>query len=1001
MKLTTLFSRPYNLLFGYDIFISYTRLGSKDYAARLYEQLTSLDYSCFIDRKEVPGGRSLNSSLNSALKVSKTLILIGTETAFQREYVQLEFQEFAKTGRPIIPIDVGSALTAGDVLQAKPWTVIRERDIVRIDETKEALARGLPSPEVYEGIQNLFQFTRRNVVRRRWTTAAVVVIVATALMAIWQAKSARAQTRLAEEQTNVANTQTQLAKTRQVEIERQTRALEKEQKNLKAKNEELKQKTTELESKTEEALRNAEKARTQEALARSNAEKALRRQKSAESLYLAEQGRREYETNPLLGLAVSLEALENVPSDDSSTRTTIERNIKDRVQYGRIAKLDKGDFGQPYFLKGAKFFVLDRPRMNGELRSAHTGLPIETLAGEVMSVSGALEKFPPGEFVSTSSKDNSKLADSPYFIIHYNDKPDELRRRADASLVTRGVSSVEYDSQIPFFLVQYKDQPSELRRVDNDTISVSLSHKEPKANLVRFVPDAPYFLVRYGFYDTELRRVDSGAVVPKFSTSQDPGAVVDKLSEATDFLVSDLSFSHDLSLYSLSNSLLEEIIPRSMLIRTKTNQPVDLGKRMISGVFFSPFSTHFVVAYRYSKGELRRTDREDEVITLSGKVSDVVFNPADKHFVVLYSDAPGEMRNAIDKQCILLPSDIKSVAIDKNLLGFRAVYKGDGVGLIQDAGGQLEELPVSTLGSVAPKPTYTIARNSISGAKELWRSDKGTVVQLAGRYSSANEFEYLESIPYIKVGVQNATESHVIGLLHTTSGNIIQLDEISCVGRIMTSPRRTLFYTDCPSHLVYRVDSGRAIASFSLGVFFSPDDKYLVASLNHEFVWTDTGKKKELVGTVIDATFNDTASLVRIKYADQRTELLRTSDGQVMATAKDIMFMTDQRYLLVTDENSRSELWSAQDTPHRLAVLETGIAGTQVDASEGRVFVWYDDRRAYLLDLKWLKDIRGHEENLTGKDLIKLSCEPFTVGVIGELDLKRFVQRPPLQICRE
>src|SRR5687768_9711253 len=74
MKLKTLFSLPYSLLFGYDIFISYTRDGSKDYARKLYDQLTSLDYSCFIDNKDVPGGRSLNTSLNAALKGSKTLI---------------------------------------------------------------------------------------------------------------------------------------------------------------------------------------------------------------------------------------------------------------------------------------------------------------------------------------------------------------------------------------------------------------------------------------------------------------------------------------------------------------------------------------------------------------------------------------------------------------------------------------------------------------------------------------------------------------------------------------------------------------------------------------------------------------------------------------------------------------------------------------------------------------------------------------------------------------
>jgi hypothetical protein len=174
------------LLFGYDIFISYAHRGSKKYAEKLDEQLTSLDYSCFIDKKELPSGSSLNKSLESALRASKTLILIGTESALNRDYVQLEFQEFAKTGRPIIPVNVGGALARR--LESQPWKVIKERDLVWIDETAEALEHELPSPEVYEGVQNLFKFTRRNVVRRRWVSGAVVFILGTAVIALWLAQ---------------------------------------------------------------------------------------------------------------------------------------------------------------------------------------------------------------------------------------------------------------------------------------------------------------------------------------------------------------------------------------------------------------------------------------------------------------------------------------------------------------------------------------------------------------------------------------------------------------------------------------------------------------------------------------------------------------------------------------------------------------------------------------------------------------------------------------------
>src|SRR5918998_1572202 len=94
-----LFRRLFKFLFRYDIFISYARRDGKGYALKLKEQLTSLDFSCFLDYEELPPGNSLNSTLRRALKRSAAVVVLGTEGALASRYVELEVSEFARTGR--------------------------------------------------------------------------------------------------------------------------------------------------------------------------------------------------------------------------------------------------------------------------------------------------------------------------------------------------------------------------------------------------------------------------------------------------------------------------------------------------------------------------------------------------------------------------------------------------------------------------------------------------------------------------------------------------------------------------------------------------------------------------------------------------------------------------------------------------------------------------------------------------------------------------------------
>lgn len=200
-----LFKTFFRLLFRYDIFISYARRDGKDYALRLRDQLKQLDFSCFLDLDELPPGNSLNHTLRRALRRSATLVIVGTEGALRSRFVELEVGEFAPTGRAVIPIDIEGSLADA------PWEVVRARDLVRIDEVRAALEKGVPSANVADQIDKLFKYTRRNSRVRAQVLATMglfVLVVAGSLLLIRQQVSA-ATTAAAEAERQKADAQTQ------------------------------------------------------------------------------------------------------------------------------------------------------------------------------------------------------------------------------------------------------------------------------------------------------------------------------------------------------------------------------------------------------------------------------------------------------------------------------------------------------------------------------------------------------------------------------------------------------------------------------------------------------------------------------------------------------------------------------------------------------------------------------------------------------------------------
>ncbi len=314
-------------LLGHDIFISYSR-ADRVYAKKLKEQLSSMDYSCFIDYEKVFPGDRLSGALRRAIRWSSVFVLVGTENSRNSKYVAQEVDEFLKIGRAMVPIFLGGALAKSE------WAVIHDNELVWVDEPNA----DTPSPVVFDEINRLFKYNRVKVWRRTAGTALTLVLLALSVFATLQAREARAQQALAEQKT------AELV-IKQKELEDSTARLTQQQELLKKQNEDLEKGKLDLEKKTKEAKENAEKARQQEQLARRqealahrNAEMAKEqerianeRQRVALSRELASNAVAQLQVDPELSLMLAAEAIgvdPNVQSEVALRRSLAESRLR-------------------------------------------------------------------------------------------------------------------------------------------------------------------------------------------------------------------------------------------------------------------------------------------------------------------------------------------------------------------------------------------------------------------------------------------------------------------------------------------------------------------------------------------------------------------------------------------------------------------------------------------------------------------------------------------------
>ena len=115
-KLYFYFNAPFKFLFGRDVFISYSHRDAHKYAPKLANILRTQkpSISLYLDRWVAPPSSELPRSLRRHLSWSSLLVVVGTESAVESDFVKEEISRFAKTGRQVIPVSVDGAWERSD-----------------------------------------------------------------------------------------------------------------------------------------------------------------------------------------------------------------------------------------------------------------------------------------------------------------------------------------------------------------------------------------------------------------------------------------------------------------------------------------------------------------------------------------------------------------------------------------------------------------------------------------------------------------------------------------------------------------------------------------------------------------------------------------------------------------------------------------------------------------------------------------------------------------------
>lgn len=198
-----------NIINGYDFFISYTWRDGRIYAQELYNQLTALDFVCFLDDVNYKKGDDWSLVGAIALRHTGKLLLVVTPEIENSDPVLRELRVFKKTNREIIPIDIGFTFEKFPI--DSTIMEIIDPKILRINEDKNRQQKG-PSDTTIQEIQQNFDLTKQNTKRIHNLTITIIVLLVFLVSAIFlYFQSEKHRTEAVRETARVLETQGQSA----------------------------------------------------------------------------------------------------------------------------------------------------------------------------------------------------------------------------------------------------------------------------------------------------------------------------------------------------------------------------------------------------------------------------------------------------------------------------------------------------------------------------------------------------------------------------------------------------------------------------------------------------------------------------------------------------------------------------------------------------------------------------------------------------------------------
>ncbi|QEM13029.1 toll/interleukin-1 receptor domain-containing protein [Mucilaginibacter rubeus] len=162
------------IIFGYDIFVSYSRLDGLNYAYAVAQHFLALGYECYIDQLSSSApGEKLPLSIRYAVKRSTSFVLIGSGGAQNSVPIADEIKLFLENNKnlPLIPITIDGAIN-GKAIWYKQIA-----GLALIDDSIQNLSDGIPAPAVLERIKNALKFTKKSVRLRNITLAILAGII--------------------------------------------------------------------------------------------------------------------------------------------------------------------------------------------------------------------------------------------------------------------------------------------------------------------------------------------------------------------------------------------------------------------------------------------------------------------------------------------------------------------------------------------------------------------------------------------------------------------------------------------------------------------------------------------------------------------------------------------------------------------------------------------------------------------------------------------------------